>query len=246
MADQILVASRDADLCVFFGHILAQAGFRSSVIDPQEVVDNEGFGSAKAIILDGSDHMETVLAFCRHVTSIPADRRVPIMALLKARDEDRYLPLMKAGVDQCVMRPLAPDFIISGLTGMLKTHSSTLKGAGALAPHGPELITVDETRQLVGSVGTTHLTPTEYRLLKRLLTNAGHVVSRAELIGAAWPLARQVEPRTVDVHIGKLRRALRATTGRQVIRTIRASGFIADVSDGNTTTDEGSGCFKIS
>ncbi|MBB4584095.1 DNA-binding response OmpR family regulator [Rhizobium aethiopicum] len=71
--------------------------------------------------------------------------------------------------------------------------------------------------------------PIEFRLLSALMDNAGRVLSRAELIDIAWPQTAFVEPRTVDVHIGRLRRALKHALGRDVIRTVPKVGYAIDV-----------------
>jgi len=182
MEDKVLIVSSDADFCVFVGHVLAQSGFGSRVIDPADGIDDDALRATQAIIVASNDDMDVILAFCRRVRAVPPPQ---------------------SG------RPL-----------------------GRKEPEGRQpdaLTTRDDTRQLIGHGGSIHLTPTEYRLLKRLLANPGQVVSRRQLIEAAWPAARHVEPRTVDVHIGKLRQALVMTTGRRVIRTIRSSGFVAEL-----------------
>lgn len=229
MQDTVLLASNDADFCVFVGHVLAQSGFRSSVVDPKDEIDDDVLRATIAIIVASNDDMDAILAFCRRVRAVPAPQPIPLLALISARHEQHYLPLVKCGVDQCVLRPVAPDLIISCLISVIQKSG---RPPGKTDPGGRQqdaITTRDDTRQLIGHGGSIHLTPTEYRLLKRLLAKPGHVVSRRQLIEAAWPAARHVEPRTVDVHIGKLRQALVMTTGRRVIRTVRSSGFVAEL-----------------
>ena len=74
-----------------------------------------------------------------------------------------------------------------------------------------------------------NLSPIEYRLLSALMGDAGRVLSRTELIAVAWPQKAFVEPRTVDVHIGRLRRALKRALGRDVIRTVPKIGYAIDI-----------------
>lgn len=229
MRDKILIASNDADFCVFVGHVLVQSGFDFRVIDPGDGIDDEALRATQAIIVASNDDMEAILAFCRRVRAMPLPQPVPLMALIAARHEQHYLPLVKCGVDQCILRPVAPDLIISCLISVIQKsrHPLGTNDAGGRQPAA--LTTRDDTRQLSGHGGSIQLTPTEYRLLKRLLVTPGQVVSRRQLIEAAWPAARHVEARTVDVHIGKLRQALVMTTGQRVIRTIRSSGFVAEL-----------------
>lgn len=229
MEDKVLIASNDADFCVFVGHVLAQSGFRSSVIDPADGIDDDALRTIRAIIVASNDDMDAILAFCRRVRAAPSPQPVPLLALISARHEQHYLSLVKCGVDQCILRPVAPDLIISCLISVIQRSGRPLVRKDPEGQQPDALTTKDDTRQLIGHGGSIHLTPTEYRLLKRLLANPGQVVSRHQLIEAAWPAARHVEPRTVDVHIGKLRQALVMTTGRRVIRTIRSSGFVAEL-----------------
>lgn len=235
METTVLIASNDADFCIFVGHVLAHNGFRSTVVDPGDQIADDILSATDAVIVASHDDMETVLAFCRRVRAVPLPQPVPLMALIAARHEQHYLSLVKCGVDQCLLRPVAPELIVSCLISVLEKRGRSFGKTTGAATQSGGLDTRDDTRQLIGQVGSTHLTQTEYRLLKRLLERPGHVVSRRQLIEAAWPTARHVESRTVDVHIGKLRRALVMTTGRQVIRTIRSSGFVAELpaADGN-------------
>jgi two-component system phosphate regulon response regulator PhoB len=229
MEPTVLIASNDADFCIFVGHVLAHNGFRSCVVDPSDRIADDMLRAADAIIVASNDDMQTVLAFCQRVRAVPSPQPVPLMALIAARHEQHYLSLVKSGVDQCVLRPVAPELIVSCLISVIEKRGRSSAKTDRVDRQSAGLDTRDDTRQLIGHAGSTHLTKTEYRLLKRLLANPGHVVSRRQLIEAAWPTARHVEPRTVDVHIGKLRRALVMTTGRQVIRTIRSSGFVAEL-----------------
>ena len=192
-------------------------------------IDDDALRTVRAIIVASNDDMDAILAFCRRVRAVPSPQPMPLLALISARHEQHYLSLVKCGVDQCILRPVAPDLIISCLISVIQRSGRPLARKDPEGQQPDALTTRDDTRQLIGHGGSIHLTPTEYRLLKRLLANPGQVVSRHQLIEAAWPAARHVEPRTVDVHIGKLRQALVMTTGRRVIRTIRSSGFVAEL-----------------
>jgi two-component system phosphate regulon response regulator PhoB len=76
-----------------------------------------------------------------------------------------------------------------------------------------------------------HLGPTEFRLLRHLLENPGRVFSREQLLNAAWGRDAYVEPRTVDVHVRRLRKAINLRNERDLIRTVRAFGYALDADD---------------
>ena len=80
------------------------------------------------------------------------------------------------------------------------------------------------------------LGPIEFRILRHLLQNPGKVFSRTDLIGAAWPENIHVEERTVDVHIGRLRKSLNSVSGADVIRTVRSAGYALVVEPEEVTT----------
>ncbi|MDY6961352.1 MAG: hypothetical protein SV862_05575, partial [Pseudomonadota bacterium] len=126
MEDKVLIASNDADFCVFVGHVLAQSGFRSSVIDPADGIDDDALRTIRAIIVASNDDMDAILAFCRRVRAAPSPQPVPLLALISARHEQHYLSLVKCGVDQCILRPVAPDLIISCLISVIQRSGRPL------------------------------------------------------------------------------------------------------------------------
>src|SRR5690606_13160026 len=85
---------------------------------------------------------------------------------------------------------------------------------------------MDTGRYLVTRAGQEiHLTPVEFRLLRHLLAHAEHVLTREQLAQAGWPEKTDVGPRSVDVYVGRLRRALTAAQPRDLIRTVRSIGY---------------------
>jgi two-component system, OmpR family, phosphate regulon response regulator PhoB len=77
-----------------------------------------------------------------------------------------------------------------------------------------------------------HLGPTEYRLLEFLMQHAGRVFSREQLLDAVWGRDIHVEPRTVDVHVRRLRKAINGPGEEDVVRTVRSAGYALDVEAG--------------
>ena len=90
-------------------------------------------------------------------------------------------------------------------------------------------VTVDRARRRVLRTGQPlHLTPTEYRLLKHFLEYPGHVFSRERLLDSVWGHDSDIEIRTVDVHIRRLRKALNEGFDSDIIRTVRSAGYSLD------------------
>jgi DNA-binding response OmpR family regulator len=85
-----------------------------------------------------------------------------------------------------------------------------------------------ETRRVRRGVRDIHLGPTEFRLLEYLLEKPGRVFSRAQLLDGVWGQAAEIDERTVDVHVGRLRKALSRGRERDPIRTVRGTGYAFD------------------
>ena len=85
-----------------------------------------------------------------------------------------------------------------------------------------------ETRRVKRSGRDIHLGPTEFRLLERLIEKPGRVLSRAQLLDSVWGQSAEIDERTVDVHVGRLRKALMRGRERDPIRTVRGAGYSFD------------------
>lgn len=233
MADLVLIHSRDPDFYMLMSHILATSGFKTLPADDQAAILNAPLPEIAAILLDTSDNIEQLARFCRDVKAHRLTAHLPIAALIRARHEQSYLFLLKAGIDEGFVRPVSPERILAYLHGLAGTiPKSDEPGFETRAARHFGDIEIDvQTRVLRSEQGSVHLSPIAFRLLRRLLQTPGHVVSRAQLIEAAWPANSHVSARTVDVHIANLRRDMAATTGHTSIRTVRSSGYVAVIGD---------------
>jgi len=230
MNPEVLFWSQNPDFYLVFSHILAVEGLSCVLLDEEEVGELAGRTSVLAIVLDTENNAEHALRICSLIKADRATAHIPLLALIPGGDERHYLDLLKAGVTESFVRPISPARILtylqslmSGLpprTGGIRRDSSTftvwelsIEVSKRLVRHGSEEI---------------QLGPIEFKLLCRLLQVPGRVFTRSELIEAAWPPNYYVQPRTIDVHIGRLRRMLEQMTGRNIIRTIRSSGYAAE------------------
>ena len=233
MTDLVIIHSKDPDFCMMMSHILATAGFRALVAENVETVVISQVSAIVAVLVDTSDNVDCGTGFCNAMKANPSTAHLPLIALIRARHEQSYLSLLKSGIDEGFVRPVSPERILSYLRAIAGSSAgvvlSTTSARSALRFGNIE---VDEqTRLMRCKTGSAQLSPIEYRLLKRLIQIPGRVLSREDLIEAAWPPNHHVNARTVDVHIAKLRHTLAVTTGRLIIRTIRSSGYVADAID---------------
>ncbi|MFJ6325914.1 MULTISPECIES: winged helix-turn-helix domain-containing protein [unclassified Rhizobium] len=230
MNSEVFFWSQNPDFFLVFSHILAVEGLSSVLLDEQEVGKLAGRTSVLAIVLDTENNAEHALRICSLIKADRATAHIPLLALVPGGDERYYLDLLKAGVTESFVRPISPARILTYLQSLMMGPPSATGGlrrdSRAFAVWE---LSIEASKRLVrhGSE-EIQLGPIEFKLLCRLLQAPGRVFSRPELIEAAWPPNYYVQPRTVDVHIGSLRRMLEQMTGRNIIRTIRSSGYAAE------------------
>ncbi len=226
----VLFWSQNPFLFQLFSHILAVAGFSSMLLDDEEVEQIAARSSVLAIVLDTEHNPDRALRVCSMLKAHRATAQIPILALMPGGNEQHYLDLLKAGVSESFIRPVSPERILAYLQSLL---SGRHQDPGAIRRDRNTFsvweLSLDISHRLVRhGAESIQLGPIEFKLLCRLLQAPGRVFSRAELIEAAWPATYYVQPRTVDVHVGRLRRMLRKMTGRNIIRTVRSSGYAVE------------------
>ncbi|WP_158268998.1 response regulator transcription factor [Ensifer sp. NM-2] len=151
---------------------------------------------------------------------------VPVIALIEGDDRKFHLDLIRAGVAERFHRPLAPRRLIEYLQRLLPDRAPLEQDKrGATILRFAEIRVDVATHRVFCAEQEVHLPPLEFKLLVLLMRQQGQVCSRVQLIEAAWPPGVFVEPRTVDVHVGRLRRSLRQRLNRDPIRTVRSIGY---------------------
>ncbi len=232
MLPLILICSRDAEFCLMLQHILKADGFESGMAETvQEAVQRVESGDVSAVIVDCQPHSSLAPAICMEVKSRKTAGGVPIVAFVTHGCGNRYLELLKAGVDQAFVRPIAPELFLAYLHSIVSSHQGKkpVGDDGHIISFGKIKILADKYRVQRGDGKDIHLSPIEFRLLCKMSRLPGQVFSREELIRAAWPDNIFVELRTVDVHIGRLRRLLVRELGMDLIRTVRSAGYAMEV-----------------
>jgi two-component system, OmpR family, phosphate regulon response regulator PhoB len=166
---------------------------------------------------------------CRQIRRAPQTRALPVIMLTARGEELDRVRGLNSGADDYITKP----FSLAELTARLR---SVIRRA---QPHS-----ADETLQFgevaidVGAHRVTragkpiHLGPTEFRLLLYLMRHKSRVFSREQLLDAVWGHDVYVEPRTVDVHIRRLRKAINADGGEDIVRTVRSAGYSLDRAKG--------------
>lgn len=152
-------------------------------------------------------------------------RSMSIIALAAIGDEGSQQEIIESGADRYLSRPFSPEILMTSI-GALRNESNRLSALGSREPLTFLNLELDVTRHRVRRNGRTiHLGPTEFRLLHHMMTSPHRVYSRDELQNAVWPRDVHVGPRTIDVHISRLRSALNKAGGQDLIRTVRSVGY---------------------
>jgi two-component system phosphate regulon response regulator PhoB len=159
---------------------------------------------------------------CRRVRSRPETRNIPIIMLTARGEESDKIRGLENGADDYVVKP----FSMSELTARIRAVLRRIRPALAAdeLKHGD--IVLDRVAHRVTRAGRNiHLGPTEYRLLEHLMQHPTRVFSREQLLDAVWGSEVYVEMRTVDVHVGRLRKSLIQNGETDPIRTVRSAGY---------------------
>jgi two-component system, OmpR family, phosphate regulon response regulator PhoB len=150
---------------------------------------------------------------------------VPIIMLTARGEEDDRIRGLEIGADDYVTKPFSPRELVARAKAVLRRVRPALAGE-ALRFGDVEMDTVAHKVKRGGK--QVPLGPTEYRLLKHFLEYPGHVFSRERLLDSVWGHDSDIEIRTVDVHIRRLRKALNEGFDSDIIRTVRSAGYSLD------------------
>jgi len=225
----ILVVDDEAPLLTLLRYNLEKAGFRvEEAVDGHDALAAIAEGLPDLVLLDWMLPALSGIEVCRQLRRKPETRNLPII-MLTARTEDHdAVRALDTGADDHVSKPFAIDALIARIRALLRRSGSyQVKGVLTFG----DLVMDQDARRVVRGGRSLHLGPTEYRLLEFLLQFPRRVFSREQVLNAVWGRDIHVEPRTVDVHIRRLRKAINGRGEADLIRTVRAAGYALDIGD---------------
>lgn len=165
------------------------------------------------------------LEMCRRLREAPATRDGHITMVLEEPDTESRRRALRAGADDYVVGPLDPDTLLGRLS--LYEQNGQAASNGMRISHG-DLVVDSAAFQARYQGRLVVLRPNEFRLLAHFVGNPDKVFSRASLIGMIGKDSEQIDERTVDVWVGRLRRALKAHGVPDPLRTVRSMGYVLD------------------
>jgi two-component system phosphate regulon response regulator PhoB len=178
------------------------------------------------VILDWMIEGVSGIEVCRRLRRRPGTANVPIIMLTARGEEADRIRGLETGADDYVTKPFSPRELVARVGAVLRRVRPAL-ASQTLNYADLELDTVSHKVRRGGT--PVALGPTEYRLLVHFLQHPGRVFSREKLLDSVWPHDSDIELRTVDVHIRRLRKALNEGDRPDLIRTVRAAGYSLDV-----------------
>ena len=222
----VLVVEDEAALITMLRYNLEKQGFRvEEATDGQEALTRIAEAPPDLVLLDWMLPVMSGIEVCRQIRRRPATRDLPVIMLTaRAEDQDAVRGLT-TGADDYVTKPFNMAALLARMRALLR-RAGTVPEKGQLSFHD---ITMDlAVHRVQRNQRPVHLGPTEYRLLEFFMQHPRRVFSREELLDAVWGLDIHVEPRTVDVHIRRLRRSINGPGELDVVRTVRAAGYALD------------------
>ena len=177
------------------------------------------------VILDWMIEGVAGIEVCRRLRRRASSAHVPIIMLTARGEESDRIRGLETGADDYVTKPFSPRELMARVAAVLRRVRPAL--AGELLSYGDIEMDVEAHRVRRG-VRPVQLGPTEYRLLKALLERPGRVFSRERLLDTVWSHDSDIDVRTVDVHVRRLRKALNRDGLRDIIRTVRSAGYSLD------------------
>ncbi len=223
MSARVLVVEDEEALGLLLRYNLEAEGFAVDVVargDEAEVAIAER--RPDLLVLDWMLPGISGLELCRRLRSGRDTREIPIIMLTARAEESDRIRGLSTGADDYVVKPFSLPELMARVRAILR-RSSPERLAAVLTVGEIELDR--EAHRVTRSGRDVRVGPTEFRLLEHLMSSPGRVLSRTQLLDGVWGHDVYVDERTVDVHVGRLRKALIRGKEKDPIRTVRGAGY---------------------
>jgi two-component system phosphate regulon response regulator PhoB len=223
----VLIVEDEAALVTMLRYNLEKEGFTvCEASDGEEALVQIAERKPDVVLLDWMLPLVSGIEVCRQIRRSPASRTLPIIMLTARGEEGDRVRGLNSGADDYVVKPFSPSELIARLRAVMRRA----KPASAEEILRFSDLAMDLAAHRVTRNGKpVHLGPTEFRLLRFLMQHPGRVFSREQLLDQVWGHDVYVEPRTVDVHIRRLRKALNENETADLVRTVRSAGYSLDM-----------------
>jgi len=223
---RLMLVEDDAALAELLEWHFEQEGYQvTRTADGEEAMLLTRERAPDVIVLDWMIESISGIEVCRRLRRASETANVPIIMLTARGEEEDRIRGLETGADDYVTKPFSPRELVARVGAVLRRMRPALAGQ-VLSYDDVELDAVSHKAKRGGQ--TLQLGPTEFRMLRHFLEHPGRVFSRERLLDAVWGMDSDIELRTVDVHIRRLRKAINLPGLPDIIRTVRSAGYALD------------------
>lgn len=223
MKPTVLVVEDENALVTLLRYNLERAGYRVlAATDGEEALLVASEETPDLVLLDWMLPQLSGIEVCRRLRGRQETRNVPIVMLTARSEEADRIRGLDTGADDYLTKPFSMTELLARIRAVMRRIRPSM---------AEDVVTVGDiemdraTHRVRRSGREVHLGPTEYKLLEHLMQYPGRVFSREQLLDAVWGSDVYVEARTVDVHVGRLRKALMGVGNADPLRTVRSAGY---------------------
>lgn len=223
LVPKVMIVENDEPLNVLLRRDLEGEGYLVETVERgEEVAARLRQYVPDVLVLDWTVPAVSGTEFCHRLRTHPRTERLPIMVLASSCEKFGCVEALSVGADDCLMKPFFPPEFVARVRALLRRAKPEVL-SGMISARG---VVLDRVRHSVRRNGKAlEIGPAEFRLLEFLMTSPGRVFSREQLLACVWPEAAPTDERTIDVNISRLRKALGAVRGPELIRTVRGAGY---------------------
>jgi two-component system phosphate regulon response regulator PhoB len=226
MSASILVIEDEEPIQVLLKYNLESEGYRvRSSAQGEDVAFMVAEERPDLILLDWMLPGISGIEVCRLIRAKPESSDIPIIMLTARSEEAEKVRGLATGADDYLVKPFSVPELLMRIKTILRRLNPE---AVAEQLNAGDLIVNRKTRRVNRGARDVNLSPTEFRLLEQLMQNPGRVYSRGQLLDTVWGRDAFVDERTVDVHVGRLRKSLSRGKEPDPIRTVRSTGYAFD------------------
>jgi two-component system, OmpR family, phosphate regulon response regulator PhoB len=232
MNPRILIVEDEEDLTLLLRYNLEAAGYEVETVARGDEADLRfKERTPDLVILDWMLPGLSGIEICRRLRARPDTKALPIIMLTARGEESERVRGLSTGADDYIVKPFSLPELMARVSALLR-RAAPERVADVLAFGDVELDR--EKKRVTRAARPVELGPTEYRLLEFLMERPGRVFTRQQMLDGVWGSDIYIDERTVDVHVGRLRKALNRGHDTDPIRTVRGAGYALDDRFGKT------------
>jgi two-component system, OmpR family, phosphate regulon response regulator PhoB len=226
MSASILIVEDEAAIHQLLEYNLKAEGFRTRVVETGEEVHGAiSDEMPDLVLLDWMLPGLSGIEVCKLIRARHETQTLPVVMLTARGEESERIRGLATGADDYIVKPFSVPEVLARVRSILRRAKPEAIAEELMRG---EIVLDRAKRRVTRGHRDVNLSPTEFRLLEYLMQQPGRVYSRAQLLDRVWGNDAEVDERTVDVHVGRLRKSLSRGKDQDPIRTVRTSGYAFD------------------